>query len=161
MWGLREGERSKWVSGPDLCILTLLWLSFIALLSRVSKAERRTERENSFFSLNFMIDWIFHWDRLVFMPLLLLSFYSPSRSLASGQTVQRLWVAVSSQAQRTRQTVRLLLVSSRHRWRTHSPPLHCSATRRPSLPGRRDNKSQCTSPSTPSVTACQLDVGEV
>lgn len=50
------------------------------------------------------------------------SLFLPSLSLSLsglGAAAWPLWVLVSSQAQRAHQTVRLLPVFSRHRWRTH------------------------------------------
>lgn len=152
----------SWFAG-SCTFISLLWLSFITILSRVWEAMGWTGRERKFlfFYIDFMIDRIFHRDRLVFVSLFLLLFLrflssvSLSLSLSSLRAAGLVfWVAVSSQAQRARQTVRLLPVSSRHRWRTQSPPLHGFAARRPrALGGEIINHSSVHHPHCNSLSA--------
>lgn len=139
-WGRESGLNGSLVlTCWLLCIHTLPWLSLWAFWAW--EAEEWTERESSFF-----LSW-FH-DRLDF-PLRQACFYAtfsalfpffsspPSLSLssASGQPVRFSEWLSPLRLRGLVKTVRLLPVSSRHKWRTQSPPLHCSAACGPRVPG--------------------------
>lgn len=84
--------------------------------------------------------WFSRRDRLAIMPLsplsfLLLRLSSASLSLASGQPVSFSEWLSPLRLRGPVKTERLFPVSSRHRWRTRSPPLYCcAAAGRPRVP---------------------------